>query len=127
MNHHDIIFAHYLHYSQFLSVINEHHSQRLTIEQVLERVAVLFANEVDLLGEFAYFLPLTVQEEVQLVSCSRALFIASYELIRTIYYCFRPNSEWTKLCKHLSPDGSSDRSRSRRSCSSRSHRLDRRK
>lgn len=52
--------------SHFLEVLNVYHSQQQSISDVLEQIAGLFADETDLLSEFAHFLPPSAQEQVKL-------------------------------------------------------------
>lgn len=50
--------------SQFLNILDVFNTDRGSVAHVLESVAQLFAREVDLLMEFAYFLPEALQEQV---------------------------------------------------------------
>lgn len=52
--------------SAFLQVLNTYHMSQQSITEVLEQVSQLFADHADLLMEFTYFLPDTVQDQVRL-------------------------------------------------------------
>lgn len=52
-------------YKSFLQILHTYQRQQRSIKEVLERVSVLFRDHPDLLKDFTYFLPETVQVSVR--------------------------------------------------------------
>ena len=53
-------------YRAFLRILHTYQKEQKGIKEVLEQVSSLFADHPDLLMEFTYFLPDSVQEQVSL-------------------------------------------------------------
>lgn len=52
-------------YKTFLEILHTYQKQQNSIREVLERVSLLFADHPDLLRDFTYFLPDSVQEQAR--------------------------------------------------------------
>ncbi len=52
-------------YKHFLDILHTYQRQQRSIKDVLERVSLLFADHPDLLRDFTYFLPDSVQEQAR--------------------------------------------------------------
>jgi len=52
-------------YKSFLEILHTYQKEQRSIKDVLEQVSELFADHADLLKEFTYFLPDSVQEQAK--------------------------------------------------------------